>query len=470
MNKGDAGALEKKALDTIRRESMLKPYENVIVALSGGADSMALLRFFLDWREKLNIKNLTAMHLNHGLRGSESDRDELFVREWCQRLNVPVRVFHADIGKEAARLNQGIEEAGRRVRYGHLASLARELDACVATAHTLSDNAETLLFNMARGSGLRGMCGIPPKREIKWGGAPVKVIRPFLFCTRSEIEQYCRVKLIEYINDSSNSDTSFARNRIRKTVIPQLKQINPGFEQAVSRLVKSARQDSEFLESLAQEKLLKARICDQYGGYDASTLAALPPALRTRAIRLAVREVDGEAALGLSETQIAIMERALKSGGALTLCPGLNASVAQGRFLVWPDENLQSEAVIALKTGIPHDFYGRIYRPTLMSLDEFEKRLKINKNLLNYSFNYDKIIGNVILRRRRQGDKFSPAGRKVTKTLKKLFNEQKIPSVLRDTVPVVCDDRGIVLVGGVGCDERVRIDSGCRRVMVLEVI
>ncbi len=202
-------------------------------------------------------------------------------------------------------------------------------------------------------------------------------------------------------------------------------------------------------------------------------LDKLPLPLQTRALKLAVGLVDQKAALGLSQRHVSLMQGLLKSGGALTLFGGLEARVTQGRFLLW--NRLQGaistdEVEIELKIGISFTFYGKIYRPALLSLDVFEKQQKIHKNLLKYSLNYDKISGQLILRGRRPGDAYRPAGRNIKKTLKKLFNEHKIPAVMRDTVPVVCDEHGIVLVGGLGCDERVLIDATCRRVMVLESV
>lgn len=473
MGKLDTAAFESNVLDAVRRENMIKEGDNLIVALSGGADSMALLYFLVWQREQLGIGELTAVHINHCLRGAESQRDESFVINQCRRLGVPLKVYSVDVQKEAADSGEGLEEAGRRVRYEYLSMQAAKLCASVATAHTKSDNVETLLLNITRGSGLHGLCGIPAIRNIEYGGASISVIRPLLYCTRAQVESYCRDKSIEYIHDSSNDDIYFARNRIRLNVVPELKKINADVETAASRLMGIIRADSQYLDSLAKKALHESEMRDEYGGYDALALDRLPLPLRTRALKLAVGLVDQKAALGLSQRHVSLMQGLLKSGGALALFGGLEARVTQGRFLLWnrhQDDILTDEAEIELKIGISCTFYGRIYRPALLSLDVFEKQQKIHKNLLKYSLNYDKISGQLILRGRRPGDAYRPAGRNVKKTLKKLFNEHKIPAVMRDTVPVICDEHGIVLVCGIGCDERVLIDASCRRVMVLESV
>ncbi|MDD2362895.1 MAG: tRNA lysidine(34) synthetase TilS [Oscillospiraceae bacterium] len=470
MNNSDANKLKNKALETIRRERLIDKGDNVLVALSGGADSMTLLLFLIEYKERLGIKSLSAAHINHCLRGQESFRDQEFVTKECKRLGMPLFIHSVDVAAQAEEQREGLEEAGRRIRYSFLSDKAAELNACIATAHTLSDSIESLLLNMVRGSGMRGLCGIPPMREIVLNGKGIKVIRPLIDCTRTEVEAYCHTNEIDYINDSTNWDTSFTRNRIRARVIPELKVINPNAEAAFSRLMRSITKDIRFIEDTADALLDEAAINDGYGGYNAASLFRLPPAIRTRALIAAVRRVDADTSRSLTEKKISIMESILETGGALTLSDKFEYRVSQGRMLIspLPQKSELTSDKIPIEIGISCLFYGRIYRPTLITLDCFKKRQKIHKNLFKYSLNYDKISNSLYLRNRRPGDAFRPAGRGVKKTLKKLFGEEKIPAGLRDEIPVVCDALGIVLVGGLGCDERVLIDESCRQVLVLE--
>lgn len=470
------GSFIDKVIAAVGRENLIERGDSIIVALSGGADSMALLNSLLQIKNELGIDRLYAAHINHGIRGSESDRDEAFVKQQCSNLGVGLFIYRADVIGQAEKTGEGLEQAGRRIRYAFLTEKARETGASIATAHTLSDSIETVLLHQTRGCGLRGLAGIPALRPE----GDIKLIRPLIDCTRAEVEDYCSKNSISYVTDSTNSDTGFARNRIRSCVIPHLREINPEVESAFLRLMRHAREDEDFLSKNAEDELRKSAIDDGYGGYSSEYLLSLPKPIRTRAITAAVMLEDPDAARRLTERHIALLEEMLEKGGGVTLSPRLEARVSQGRFSVFgkisekKGGNLHrikgDNEIIPLKSGVSCIFFGRIYRPSLMSLAEFEKRKKIHKNLLKNSLNYDKISGNLFLRSRQPGDAFRPAGRGVNKALKKLLGEEKVPAALRDAIPVVCDDMGIVLIGGIGCDERVKIDQSCRRVLVLDIV
>mgnify|MGYP000253249413 FL=1 len=250
--------LVNKAYNAIEQERMLDKTEkneavNVLVALSGGADSMALLHFFIQHKNKLGIVKLSAAHINHMLRDDESERDENFVSEQCRALGIPLYLKKTDVAREAELSGEGLEEAGRRIRYDFFYEIALKTSSVIATAHTLSDSIETVLLNQARGCGLKGLYGIPPVREVTVDGKVLKIIRPLIYCTRAEIEDFCRENGIRYVTDSTNSQTDFSRNRIRHIVVPSLKSINPDVESAFLRLMQHARQDGELLETLAAE-------------------------------------------------------------------------------------------------------------------------------------------------------------------------------------------------------------------------
>lgn len=463
-----SAGLLKKAAATIRRESLLRPGDTVLVALSGGADSMALLHALLLLREPLGLSAVEAAHVNHGLRAGEADRDEAFVRETCRRLNVPLSVLRADVRAEAAARGEGLEEAGRRVRYAYFAGLAAEKGAITATAHTLSDSMETVLLHMARGCGLRGLCGIPASRPLADG---LRLVRPLLGCTRAEVEAFCTEQKIAFVTDSTNAEDVYARNRIRRQAVPALQAVNPGAADAFARLMKRARQDEDYLAEQAAAALADAAFPDEAGEWDAVRLRTLPPALKARALT----KIAGGAGILPAEAQVEGMERLLETGGAFSLSRSRKIVVSQGRLAVVSagdeaalGENNAASAEIPVEPGISFVFSGRITMPRVLSLAEYEKELKIHKNLLKNALNYDKISGYVSVRSRRPGDSYHPAGRDVGKTLKKLLNEAGLPAWRRNAVPVFCDREGIVLVGGFGCDERVRIDADTRRVLLLE--
>lgn len=274
--------LESSVLSAIYRYDMIKSGDNVIAALSGGADSVSLLHVLKALEQRLGI-TLYACHINHNLRGKDSDSDQEFTEKLCRRLNIPLKVFSVDVSGTAEK-HQSIEERARELRYEAFASEARRLNAKVATAHNSCDNIETVLLNMLRGTGLKGLCGIPPVRDY--------LIRPLIFCTREEIEAYCRDNSLEFVTDKTNFSTAYTRNKIRLELLPKLLEINPSLYEGVGRMTSSLIEDSVFLEEMAINAIEKARL--EQGIYDSSQLAALPKPIFSRAVSMLLREKDIE--------------------------------------------------------------------------------------------------------------------------------------------------------------------------------
>ena len=233
-----------KVIRTVEKYQMLPEGGRVIAALSGGSDSMAMLTALLMLRERYSF-TLEAAHVNHCLRGEQADSDERFVRDFCEKQGIKLHVLRADVAAEAKKNGEGLEEAGRRVRYAFFDSLGE--DAVIATAHNLSDKVETFLFNFARGSALRGLCSIPAVRG--------RIIRPIIDCTKDEILRFCKENSIEFVTDATNSDIKYSRNRIRHTVIPQLKSVNPAFERSAGGCMELLAQDEELLTQTARSPL-----------------------------------------------------------------------------------------------------------------------------------------------------------------------------------------------------------------------
>ena len=235
-----------KVLDTIEKYEMIGQGDHVCAAVSGGADSAALLAFLLSLREPMGL-TVTACHLNHCLRGAEADRDEAFVRELCQRWQVPLTVERVEVAELARQEHLSEETAGRKARYALFERLHRETGCKVATAHTLSDNMETVLFSMARGTGLRGMCGIQPVRDY--------LIRPLIAVTRQEVEAYCAENGIGFVTDSTNFSEEYTRNRIRLRLIPELYALNPALPEAFAHLIEAMGEGYELVSREAEQFL-----------------------------------------------------------------------------------------------------------------------------------------------------------------------------------------------------------------------
>ena len=244
-----------KVKNTIRRYNLPLTGRTVAVGVSGGADSMALLHVLLELKDEYKL-NVIACHVNHGIRGETADRDEMFVIKECEKLGVEVHVLSADVPGGAEREHLGFEEYGRRLRYEFFNSVAD--DVIIATAHTLSDRCETLIFNITRGTSVKGLCSIPAVRD--------NIVRPLIDCTRDEIEKYCADNSIEYITDETNFEDIYSRNLIRLNVIPELKKLNPSLEKSFFRLICNAEEENDFISELSKQITDKAKKKD---GYDA---------------------------------------------------------------------------------------------------------------------------------------------------------------------------------------------------------
>lgn len=403
----------------ISDNNMLGVGDKIVVALSGGADSVALFNVLLSLREEYGL-TLYAAHVNHNLRGDESRRDESFVRSLCEKNSVELFVKSVDVKCLAKEQGIGTEMCGRNVRYEFFRELCEKLGAKTATAHTASDNAETVLFNLARGAGINGMCGIQPVRG--------DIIRPLIYVTREQVERYCKDNGLSYVTDSSNLTDDYTRNRIRHAVVPVLKEINAGFENNVTNNSEMLRAFNSFIELNARSAIEKITVKN---GYSCDKLAAFPTALRHETLYLLCKEngVEPEYA------KLKIISDCLTSCGAVDLAGSVRAVCKQGvlRF-VKPrqDEDLFSSVELKPDTSF-------IYKDKIFEVKCDKEHFQTDRKL--------------VFRTRRAGDKITLPERRVTKTLKKLFNELKIPEERRDSVIVLADESDILWAEGIGFSE-----------------
>lgn len=258
---------------------MLRGEKRVCAALSGGADSVSLLRALCELSGELGAE-ITACHLNHGLRGEESDGDEQFCRDLCERLEVPFYSKKIAVS-ELAQKHESTEEAARRARYAFFEEALEHFGSGVlVTAHNANDNAETVLLNITRGTGLLGLCGIPPVREL--GASGKLVIRPLLYITRGEVEEYLGGLGQQYVTDKTNLSEDYTRNKLRRRVLPELENINPSVAGVIGRMTDNLREDSVFLEELADKALIETR---KGMGWNAASISALPQPIKARVVR-----------------------------------------------------------------------------------------------------------------------------------------------------------------------------------------
>lgn len=433
-------------VDRVRRfiyeNRLLSVGDRVLVALSGGADSVALLHLLISLKEELSLQ-ISAAHFHHGIRGEEADRDQRFVRALCAQWDVPLFCERADVPAAAALRGESLELCGRNLRYEFLEKTAHELGgATVATAHHQDDQVETVLWNLTRGSGLAGLGGIPVKRD--------GVIRPLLCCSREEIEAYCRDHALSYVTDSTNLSDDCTRNRLRHQVTPVLRELNPSVGESIARTAVLMREADEYFEDISIEELKKA---ETPYGYACERLLRLPPIV----LRYAVKKVLENAGAPVDFQHIALIIKEMRSGGAVMLTQSCTVSCAQGLLRIVSDSGEENRAVC-----IPFEEYilthgermivrgGRFFTPDGREVSDGENREKIHNLLAKHGIPCDIINCNTVYRYRRAGDTFTDRRRGITKSLKKLMNELKIPRELRDTVPLVAEGSTVLWMQGYG--------------------
>ncbi len=435
----------KKMLLAISEYDMLKRDCDVLVGLSGGADSVALLLGLVEIKEKFNL-SLRAIHINHNIRGKEAERDEKFCVSLCERLSVPLIVESVDIPSLSKQCGESTELCARNERYRLFKKHSIDF---IATAHNAEDNAETVLFNIARGSGTKGACGIPPVRG--------NIIRPIIYCSREDIFAYLESVKQDFVVDSTNLSNDYTRNKIRHNVIPALKEINSSLFNAFSRFTENIREDMSFLEEEAVRKYNELSFVIDDEIVLRKEVSNLPDALKKRVLILFCESC------GISKTKLDYNKLNefinVLCGKILSMqiydnfyfCASKKGFVINQKHYNFPF-NMDS-----------FDFESHFYK---ISKKNYENSLKINKLLLKNAIDYDKIIGEMFVRKREDGDKYRPVSRNVTKTLKKLLNESALTPKQKAGLFVVCDDNGIVFTNLFGIDERVKVDSASKNIFV----
>ena len=391
------------------------------------------------------VFSVSAVHFNHKLRGGASDSDEAFVRDFCDNNGIPVYVGACDVSAESHNRRAGIEETARVMRYEFFERIAGEIDAArIATAHNAEDNAETVLMNLIRGASLSGLSGIPPVRG--------NVIRPMLQIGRQQILNYLVSQKIPYVNDETNAENIYTRNKFRHLLFPLLQEINPRAVEAIGKAAALVRKDDQYLYSLAETVVQTAQASEGGLVISAKTLAALPSPVASRAFFLLIDKIgEGRgdiSALHVESAQLLINSDA--ASGSCSLPRGIwltkeydDLYLTKGRQkTTFPATQLASGGRIVLMDGA----WEIICVP--VSLCE-----KTAGSAQTIFIKDGMITGPLNVRPRLPGDRIRLSGRGGSKSLKKLFIEEKIPVSRREAIPVIADGDRLVAVAGFGADE-----------------
>ncbi len=439
--------------------------KKICVCFSGGSDSVALLSAFYEIKEKTEF-NLLAVHVNHNIRGDEAKRDENFCIDFCKEKKIPLFVLSVNAPLESEKNGEGLEETARKLRYGEFEALReREKIDFFLTAHHKNDTAETIVFNFLRGCGVSGLTGIPPVRDF--------YLRPLLECSKEEILSYLKEKNECFVEDGTNVDQTYTRNYIRHSLFEAFRKVNPSFLSAIKRLSESALQDEDYFEKQL-DKITRE-----------TNLSLLHPAVSSRYICKKYAKLSGGEGLSFVHVKQILSCLDSKEEKSIDVPFGIKAVVQNGKVFFLKKElssnkssilsasndisdNLKKESEADTEIFFQNNPYdnsdnnGKIYlqmgknvfsQSVSVCIEEkFVKLPKFALSPLKIVLDGEKIKGKLFARKREQGDKIFCRG--IRRSVNKELMNLKVPKYARDSVPVICDEEGIVFVPFVGASDR----------------
>lgn len=438
--------------------SGLDKKEAILVGFSGGADSTALLHILSQYSKQTGAK-LYAAHVNHGIRGEEADRDERFCAEFARDLGIELFTLHADIPALAKESGESVETAARRVRYEFFDRVMREQGIKIlATAHNANDNLETLIFNIARGSGLGGMCGIPDSRPTENG----VVIRPMLAMEKRDVIEYCRAHSLEFVTDSTNVDTDYTRNLIRAKIIPVMQEINSGAVKNARRTCENLREDSLCLQSMAGWFVEELR--DGYA-IETEKISGSPASVVNRALIRLFDELSGGATL--EYVHICALRELARNAvphSSTSLPCGFEGVIEGGKLLLRKKQEKSTVEYYETKLFEGANIISQTNSEIFIGNSQNTKNI-YKKSIILY-IDSAKINGALFARQRLAGDRIRTKG--MSKSVKKLMCDTKIPIELRDRLPIICDDDGILAVPFVAVRDGVKSEK-CENAIPIKI-
>ncbi len=462
--------LEQRVLDFIKQHHLVSGGEKLLVAVSGGPDSVCLLHILVNLQEELKVQ-LHLAHLNHQLRGAESEADADYVADLARQWDIPVTIEQREVKGYQARERLSLEEAAREVRYSFLTEVAKSIGAeRVAAGHTRDDHIETILMHLIRGTGTRGLRGLQPYTEWSSKTGSLIVIRPLLEISHQETEDYCRQHKLMPRLDASNLSLSPLRNRVRHQLLPLLESYNPRIAEALLRTGRIAGDDIDFLDE--QITHLWGETTQEQGKtivLDREGFDQLPSALKRYLLRASVEKLLGSA----KDVEMRHIDQMMslvtkQAGKRLSLPQGLIFSIEYNQYRLTSDlaslspfPTLGDEVHLNIpgQTSLPgwHIEASIIDRERIAEEDDFTAYLDLGKT-----------GGKLTVRPRRRGDRFQPLGLPQFKKVGEFMIDAKIPQAWRGKIPIVCSPEQIIWVVGWRLDERVKVTEDTKEVLRLE--
>lgn len=458
--------MREKVLKTILEHRLIEEEDNIVVGVSGGPDSMALLYVLLDIKKDIRF-NIYIAHVNHGVRGEDALKDEIFVKQISEKLNLPYYSKRVNMNLYAKEKGISSEEAGRELRYGFFREILLKVGGGkIAVAHNMNDQAETLIMRFLRGTGIDGLKGMEFKNE--------DIIRPILGIERVEIEEYIFKNNIETVLDKTNLEPIYSRNKVRLEVIPYIEEnFNPNIIKTLWRTSQVSILDSEFLENYSEKRYnILVKKADKHSIIlNGSLFSKEHRSIQQRIIRNCIYKIN-ESLQGITEQHVSSVINLFVEGGTGKEIHLPNDIIAKTSY-----EDFILEKSSEKKEKIDYSYKIDLYKPTcLMELGcSFNiKILPIEKIKIRYKdrfikyLDFDKIKGNLYIRSRQAGDRFVPFGMSGTKKLKDYFIDEKIPKDLRDKIPLIVDEENILWVVGYRINDLYKITKDTKTVLVME--
>lgn len=470
---------EESVYNWIETQDMLRHQDGVIAGVSGGADSVALLLFLCRIREQMQLC-IRCIHVEHGIRGEDSLCDARFVEELCKELKVPCKIV--SIGERIRVMtdtHMSMEEKARKVRYEIFSAEAEKLEAelhrsvCIAVAHHRNDNVETMLFHMARGTGIDGMCGMPPKRG--------RIVRPFLSVGREDIEAYLAECKQPYCTDGTNADTAYDRNRIRHNIIPEMKRVN---ERAVVHMNQAAlllREVAEYVGNQANELLRQASVVPPQvgtmGELETKCLVGQPEWLRCEVIHLWLQQhITGAKNIGSVHMHNISGLLNAQVGKQISLpCRLVVLRTYKGIAIAREnDTDIQKKYIDVSLEAIDLSEEGLffVYSDKIIKIQKkaYNRQEEIPRNLCTKWFDYDKIKHDIQIRTRQRGDRLMVSESGACKKLQDYLVNEKVPASMRDEIPLLCEGNHVIWVMGYRISEYYKIDDETRCVLEVQIL
>jgi tRNA(Ile)-lysidine synthase len=456
-----------RVLDTIKKYGIIKKGDSIVVGVSGGPDSVCLLHVLWRLKEEFDL-HLVAVHINHMLRGAESQRDEDFVKNLCGMLEIELQSICVDIKKISREKNMSLEEAGREERYKHFKIVADRIGAKkIAVAHNKNDQAETILMNIIRGTGLDGLKGMDYVRG--------SIIRPLLDVERSEIEAYCKENNLNPITDSSNLENIYSRNKIRLNVIPFINSLfDCNLVKSIDRMNRLVKDDIDFIDDKIKRSYYNVVLKKEDGEVELllGKMKKMHVAVKRRVIRKAINEVKGNVK-GIESIHIDSVIDIVENGrvGSKLCLPGIKVGKTYDTIKFYRNE----------KKANTFEFVAEIRIPGLTEIGDNKHLIEatviteynagefkgIRGSSTTQFFDYDKLNEGINIRKRKEGDYFKPLNSNGTKKLKEYFIDNKIPREMRDNIPLIARESEIIWIVGYKISDNFKVTENTKRVLKL---